>query len=223
MPYAIQNSLILLAPVLYAASIYMALKKIIQNVHGERHSIVRPTWLTRLFVTGDVMALMIQGGAAGMMIVSSLARLGQTIVIAGLVIQIVTFGLFWTTAAVFHIRMRNDMAVVHIPNDIKWQEALFMLYGVSALIMIRSIFRVIEFVLGTDGYPLTNEWTLYVFDSVLMWLVMVIFYLWFPQTVTARHDSFYSVTSMAVLDPAPGITGSDAHPMEFNERLETKA
>lgn len=56
-----------------------------------------------------------------------------------------------------------------------------MLYAVSGLIMIRSIFCVVEYLMGNEGYPLSHEWTLYIFDSVLMLLVTVIFYLRYPS------------------------------------------
>ncbi len=62
-----------------------------------------------------------------------------------------------------------------------WKQTLYMLYGVSVLIMIRSIFRVAEYVMGQDGYPLTYEWTLYIFDALLMLIVMIIFYLRYPS------------------------------------------
>ena len=47
-------------------------------------------------------------------------------------------------------------------------------------IMIRSVFRVVEYVLGPGGYPLSHEWTLYAFDAVLIFIVMVVFSLWHP-------------------------------------------
>ncbi|KAH8199204.1 hypothetical protein TruAng_006610 [Truncatella angustata] len=213
--------MILLAPVLFAASIYMTLQKIINNVRGEKHAIIRPAWLTRLFVAGDILALMIQGGAAGLMVVASQAQLGQTVVIIGLVLQVVMFGLFWATAAVFHIRMRHDPSVIYISVDIKWQETLCMLYGVSALIMIRSVFRIVEFVMGADGYLLRNEWAMYLFDSVPMWLVMAVFWQWFPDTIS-NHNSFYSVTSMTVLDPAPGPVGSVTDTTGYTNRTGVK-
>lgn len=56
-----------------------------------------------------------------------------------------------------------------------------MLYAVSALIMIRSIFRVVEYIMGQNGYPLEHEWTLYIFDSCLMFAVTVIFYWRYPN------------------------------------------
>jgi hypothetical protein len=46
-------------------------------------------------------------------------------------------------------------------------DQLILLYRGSLSIMMRSLSRV-EFVLGTESYPLTHEWTLYVFDARLM-------------------------------------------------------
>jgi hypothetical protein len=56
-----------------------------------------------------------------------------------------------------------------------------VLYTVSALIMVRSIFRVVEYLMGADGYLLTHEWTLYLFDSLLMIIVTIVFYLRYPS------------------------------------------
>jgi hypothetical protein len=79
------------------------------------------------------------------------------------------------------LRLHQNPTPESYNPDIPWRESLHMLYGVSGLIMIRSIFRVIEYLLGNDGYPLSHEWTLYVFDSVLMILVTIIFYIWYPS------------------------------------------
>jgi hypothetical protein len=56
-----------------------------------------------------------------------------------------------------------------------------MIHGISGLIMVRSVFRVIEFLVGVEGYLYTHEWTMYVFDTVLMFAVVVIFYVWYPS------------------------------------------
>jgi RTA1 like protein len=58
-----------------------------------------------------------------------------------------------------------------------------MLYGVSGLIMVRSIFRVVEYLMGNDGYPLSHEWTLYIFDTLLMLSVTIIFYIRYPSKI----------------------------------------
>ena len=183
MPFAIQNALILLAPVLFSASIYMTLSRVIRSVGGENYSVFKPRWLTSIFVTGDILALSIQSGAAGMMVVSSLASLGEGIVVGGLAFHIVIFGVFWATATIFQVKMRRAVAEHSLPHNSKWQQILYMLYSSSALIMGRSIFRMIEFIMGHDGYLLSTEWPLYVFDSVPMVIVMVIFCWRFPSAL----------------------------------------
>jgi hypothetical protein len=55
-----------------------------------------------------------------------------------------------------------------------------MLYGTSVVISIRNIFRLVEFIAGHDSYLFLNEWPVYVFDGVLMLVVMVVFYVWYP-------------------------------------------
>jgi hypothetical protein len=59
-PYIIQSVLTLVAPALFAASIYMELGRIIRLVHGEHLSIVRVSWMTKFFVFGDVFSFLLQ-------------------------------------------------------------------------------------------------------------------------------------------------------------------
>jgi hypothetical protein len=197
MPYAIQNAFILLAPAMFAASIYMTLGRIIRSVKGEGYSIIRVNWLTKTFVLGDVFSFMVQGSAAGLMVTGNNLRLGEDIVVAGLFIQIIMFGLFAVTAIIFHVRFQRYNPTEAHSEQIPWKQSLKMLYAVSALIMIRSIFRVAEFVTGQSGYPLTHEWTLYVFDSLLMFIVMFIFLVWYPSRLrpTAHNDANVELTA----------------------------
>jgi hypothetical protein len=54
--------------------------------------------------------------------------------------------------------------------------------------MVRSIFRVVEYLQGFSGYLLSHEVYLYVFDAVLMFCVMVIFNVVHPSEVVALVD-----------------------------------
>lgn len=60
-PYLIQTLFLLLAPALLAASIYMFLGRIILVLQAESHAIMRKKWLTKVFVTGDVLSFLLQG------------------------------------------------------------------------------------------------------------------------------------------------------------------
>lgn len=63
-PYVMQSTLLLIAPALFAASIYMELGRIIIMVKGEQFSLIRVNWMTKIFVTGDVLSFLMQ--ASGM-------------------------------------------------------------------------------------------------------------------------------------------------------------
>lgn len=181
-PYAIQNSGILLAPVFFAASIYMVLGRTIRAAGGERFSLIRTTWSTKIFVSGDILSLMVQAGGAGMMVSSGNRELGQNMIIGGLFIQLIVFGFFIVGTAVFHMRMKKyGVPGTSDQRFVLWRRMVNMLYACSVLIVIRSVFRVIEYIMGSDAYLLSHEWTMYVFDAVLMWGVMVIFFVFFPS------------------------------------------
>ncbi|KAH8888946.1 RTA1 like protein, partial [Thozetella sp. PMI_491] len=181
LPYIIQSVLLLLPPILFAASIYMVLGRIIRAARAEQYSLIRFNLITKTFVWSDVVSFLVQSTGSGMMATgTSMASMGQKIVICGLFIQIIMFGFFGAVAVVFHVRYeRYSVQAIAQPRQ-RWKQILQMLYLVSLLIMIRSVFRVIEFVMGEDGYPMDHEWTLYVFDAALMFLVMVAFLLRYP-------------------------------------------
>jgi hypothetical protein len=70
-PYIMQTLLLLVAPALYAASIYMILGRIILLTDGEHHSLISKRWLTKIFVTGDVVSFMMQGAGKTASILST--------------------------------------------------------------------------------------------------------------------------------------------------------
>lgn len=74
-----QNVLILIAPALMAASIYMILGRIILLTDGERYALVKRRWLTKLFVTGDVISLMMQASGTFRRFPSFFISLGMKI------------------------------------------------------------------------------------------------------------------------------------------------
>lgn len=161
----------------------MTLGRVIRCVKGEEHSLVRVNWLTKTFVFGDVASFLIQCGASGLMFQNSTRKLGENIVIVGLFVQIIMFALFFLTAIIFHVRINKLPTPTSASTAAPWEQILYMLYAVSALVLFRSIFRAIEYIMGQNGYPLEHEWTLYIFDSVPMFAVTVIFFLWYPGRI----------------------------------------
>ncbi|KAI5270033.1 hypothetical protein E4T47_06547 [Aureobasidium subglaciale] len=58
---------------------------------------------------------------------------------------------------------------------------MYNLYICSAIILIRNLIRVIEYAQGNNGYIITHEWMLYIFDGVFMLLVTIAFLVLHPS------------------------------------------
>ncbi|KAH7122075.1 RTA1 like protein-domain-containing protein [Dactylonectria estremocensis] len=187
-PYVVQTLLLLISPALFAASIYMILGRIILVVDGESYSPIRRVWLTKLFVLGDVLSFCLQGAGGGMMAAGTLEALhnGERIVIIGLIIQIVFFSLFAVTAAVFYMRFSGALSTKALASGIPWQKYLVVLFIAAGLIMVRSVFRLIEYAQGNAGYLISHEAYLYIFDSLLMFLTMALFAWEHPSQLNAK-------------------------------------
>lgn len=157
----------------------MALGRLIRSVGGERYSLIPIKWLTKTFVTSDVISFLVQGTGAGMMAMGgSMASIAKGITIAGLIIQLIMFSFFIFTSLVFERRMdRSDTPAERLTS---WKRHLYSLYFISGLIMVRSVFRVVEYAMGQEGYLLSHEWPMYIFDSLLMFAVMIIWALRHP-------------------------------------------
>ncbi|PTD12548.1 hypothetical protein HYE67_008136 [Fusarium culmorum] len=184
--YIMQSLFLLLPPVFFAATLYMVYSRIVRAVGGEDCSLITVRKTTRLFVIGDFITFNIQGNGGGLLANEKLANAGKIIVIVGLIAQIILFLAFVVCCVVFHRRFRVHLRQSHTPVEIRWEAYLNMLYVTSALILVRNIFRVVEFVMDKEGYLQQKEWPTFVFDSVLMFLVMVAFYIWYPGNLSSR-------------------------------------
>jgi hypothetical protein len=185
--YIVQSIFLLVAPALFAASIYMELGRIVVLVDGDRYLFVPRRWLTRIFVTGDVLSFFMQGAGGGMMGSDSASSrdLGEKLIVAGLFVQIVFFGCFVVTAALFHSRLRRNPTQKVITDKPPYLRHLIALYITSILIFVRSLVRVIEFIQGFDGFIISHEIFIYLFDAVPILAVMLIMNWTHPSEIKA--------------------------------------
>lgn len=109
--------------------------------------------------------------------------MGTNIIIGGLIVQVVVFGLFVIAAAVFHSRLRKQATAKC--HTTPWKKHMRSLYVVSILIFVRSIVRVVEYAQGNDGFIMVHEVFLYIFDALVMWIAMVVMNWVHPSEVAA--------------------------------------
>ncbi|SPN96557.1 related to RTM1 protein [Cephalotrichum gorgonifer] len=210
-PYIIQSLLLLLGPALFAASIYMVLGRLIVRLDAQALSPVRVKWLTKIFVTGDVLSFFVQGGGGAMMATAKSrddTRMGENIILAGLGVQILFFGVFIVVTCVFHRRLIARPTETSLSLRTPWKGLLWVLYGSSVLIMIRSVFRIIEYGMGSEGELLQKEAYLYVFDAVPMFVIVVALNWFHPSRVLSSDGDKIPLTSVTSREVVEGNRGS---------------
>jgi hypothetical protein len=179
-PYIGQSMFIILPPSLYAATVYMIYGRIVMFVGKPDLSIVAPRKVTKIFVSGDIAAFLLQLSGGGMQVIDSMRSMGQKILIVGLIIQLAFFGFFLYVSLSFLIRLRRTgLHVIGGP----WYRLLHILLLVSALVIGRCVFRIIENVEGMDGYLYSHEVYMYLFDAVPMFTVQSIFHFYHPGKI----------------------------------------
>lgn len=177
--YSAQSLFIILPPSLYAATIYMIYGRIVLFVNAPSASIINPKYVTKIFVGGDFVSFVMQAGGGAMMSNASTLSLGQKLIIVGLVAQLIFFSFFLVIAITFERRMRSHPRSFDVPPRGKrhWHQLLMLLFAAAVLIIIRCVYRVVEFSQGSTGSLMTHEVYMYVADTAPMFIVQCMFHI----------------------------------------------
>lgn len=124
--------------------------------------------------------------------------LGNTVILLGLGIQVAFFTGFMIVTSLFHLRINRRPTVQSRASLAPWKPQLRVLYLVSALIMVRSLFRMIEYAQGHNGSLIKKEIYVYLLDALLMIAVAAVFAVFHPsklfeaQKVLATDEEYGS-------------------------------
>ncbi|KAF5979383.1 RTM1-like protein [Fusarium bulbicola] len=183
MPYVLQSLLLLLGPTMLAASIYMSLGRLIKSLEADDYSLVPIEFLTKTFVISDVISFLAQS-AGGSMLTKAKSKgdqkMGQNIIILGLAVQIYFFALFITILHIFHRRITAYPTSKSLSSISPWKQFVLVLYVNSVLIMIRSLFHLVEYTTGSNGPLQSTETYIYVFDASMIFVTVALFNLVHP-------------------------------------------
>ncbi|KAH7215428.1 RTA1 like protein-domain-containing protein [Fusarium oxysporum] len=173
-PYVLQTLLLLLGPTCYAASIYMILGRYIRQLKGEQFSLIRPSWMTKIFLLGDIISIALQG-------------------------IVLFFGLFIAVTGLFHFRFARHS----ISRLFNWRRLLVVIYVASVLVLIRSLFRMIEYIQGYDGELQSKEVYILVLDAIPMAIASVGLNIFHPSKYmkSTRKPLDNSDSEVALSDP----------------------
>lgn len=102
----------------------------------------------------------------------------------GLCAQLVFFTVFVLVACSFQFRFQRHATSQSTPRP--WKKHLARLYAVSVLIFARSLVRLVEYIQGNNGYIISHEAFLYVFDASVILLAVVVMS-WIHPGEVAKH------------------------------------
>ncbi|KAB8265702.1 RTA1 like protein-domain-containing protein [Aspergillus pseudonomiae] len=204
--YATSATLIVIAPVLVCASLYILIGRLIRSGGRAAPSPdtetkdpvllfgrFSPSWIPRVFVTSDVISFLTQAAGSGIASSNDWAGkekdVGVGVLIAGLVLQLVTFAFFLVVVVWFDKWSPRARGCGEVESGVR--SVLNGIYEAGFFITIRLIYRVIEFSMGMDTYTWTHEWPLYVLEAVPMLMAMMILgwyhpARWLPAGLGAR-------------------------------------
>ncbi|SMN20079.1 similar to Saccharomyces cerevisiae YGR213C RTA1 Protein involved in 7-aminocholesterol resistance [Maudiozyma saulgeensis] len=176
-----QRVCILVAPNLFMTTMYLIFGRLNQLININGNFIFSETINRRLFVTGNIAGSVLQGVGSGISSggTQSDYNQGKKLMLAGLFIQVGIFAIF-VLREFFLFKIikngNNDIAY----NTKKWRSLNLVLLASGVLIMIRSIVRLVEVFEGASSPILRYEWFGYVFDSLPMFILMMMYALTTP-------------------------------------------
>ncbi|ETI26129.1 hypothetical protein G647_02906 [Cladophialophora carrionii CBS 160.54] len=184
--YAVSASYIVISPIFVCATLYLLLTRLIRwslPSGGDLQIFlgISPRWIGRIFITSDVFSFLTQCSGSG--IASSgnwegnLKTVGTNVLLVGLCLQLATFTVFLAVLWMFGRRAARTKEAGLDPSV---RKVVFGVWLAGFFVQVRSIYRVVEFAMGVDGYLFKHEWCLYVFEAVPMFVALSVLAFYHP-------------------------------------------
>jgi len=223
--YACSQSCIVIAPVFVCASLYLLMTRLIRfnlpaddkegGGGGRRTQVfwgLSPKRLGYLFIISDFTSFNTQGGGSSIAGAGSwkgtLRTVGIDVILVGLALQVITFTGFLTVFAMFQSRVNNMKDVSLQPGA---KKVITGVWIASILVQIRTVFRLVEFAKGDDGYLMTREWCVYVFEGGPMVIATAILAVYHPVLYMQQVSHTEANDGEVALEPrllSPGSSQS---------------
>ena len=173
--YVAMQCLLIIPPSFLALVQYITLGKVVGLVgsrYPDRKLFVKPKLVIWVFFALEITALACQGAGAGLSVstkgVSNLNS-GRVLLLLGLVALVVLIICYLVTA--IYVNLSPKYSIKSSPSMRK----LFpVLYTCTSLLLIRNIFRLIEFGQGFNGPIADQEKYFYGFDALMIILILVL-------------------------------------------------
>lgn len=181
--------LLTFSPAFFSAGIYYTLKHIALTF-GSDFSRLRPSWYTWVFISADLLSIALQsagGGIAAGATDDAGFKLGNDVMIAGLVFQVFTLLLFGMFAADYGYAVKRNQARLNPATETLRQSRRFKVFLLALTIayfaiLIRCGYRVAELAKGwgPQNNILRDQWLFVGLDSVPCAIAALVLNVWHP-------------------------------------------
>ncbi|KAJ7121656.1 RTA1 like protein-domain-containing protein [Mycena epipterygia] len=181
-PYMMQITTTIISPTPLIAVSFILLGRIVERL-GASYSRINPKWYSRIFVSCDFVALVVQGLGGGLAASANDdagAALGAHIMLGGIVFQFVAIIAYTACAADFLHRYTTDRPIhepapareMTLSMDPRVKLMIYALVFSTAALFIRSIYRIIELSMGWHGPVIQTQVYFNVFDGAMVVLAI---------------------------------------------------
>lgn len=156
----------------------MIYERLVVHVGVPEASVIAPIRITKIFVSGDVLAFLLQACSGGLMAQVDTSGLGQRVMLTGLFVQLLIFSFFLIISLNFYKRTRGSITgcCTTLYGKIAWPKLFYLLLCAAVIITMRCVFRILEFAQGHNGYIASHEVYMYLCDAIPMLGVQVMFH-----------------------------------------------
>ncbi|PAV23289.1 RTA1 like protein [Pyrrhoderma noxium] len=183
---------IIVSPATFLAFNYIIYGRMMRTFAGDRpqYSLIRPRFVSTIFVISDFFTFVLQGAAAGLSSNDdpSATNLARILLKIGLILQLVSYIFFVIIVIHSHRCLLNDKS--YGVGNFPWI-LIYLLYFSSVFIVIRGAYRIAEQENSTDdhlSFLLSHEVFFYLLDTLPLFLATVIYVPFWPGNILKRDN-----------------------------------
>ncbi|KAK6330518.1 hypothetical protein TWF696_003407 [Orbilia brochopaga] len=196
-------------PPVFSAALYFVLARICYYVPAAAP--ISPYRIVRTFISLDGLCELLVGAGTGMFVNTTAPdrqKIGQGLLRAALILQMLLFIAF----AYFSVRLQRNACRLGIWG--KWRMSLYTLYVCGFWVMVRCIYRLVEFFEGFQGELILHEAYFYALECIPMLLSTVY--------MNAMHVSRWLPRKSTIYLLDDGVTEAEGEGFHDNRPLWKK-
>lgn len=210
--FIMQITCIIIGPAFNSAAMYLTLKYLCLRF-GPQWSRIQPRLYTWIFISGDLISLILQGAGGGMAASANgdetKTKKGNNIAMAGIAWQVFTLATFGLTVLDFVYRRAKAVTPLSPAASLVARSLSFRLFATATVfawitIFIRCIYRIIEFAGGWRNSIMQNETDFIILEGAMIvaaTFCQTIFHPgWGFPALSSRHREHFIEEEPKVLD-----------------------